>query len=73
MNSTRADRVKFVLCSEGSFGKLQIRKTEHAWWCGRLWSQSVDEVCPEHERCRKCLRSLAVGAAFGEVLVMDPC
>ena len=72
LKTTPGDRVKFVRCSEGSSGKLHIQKTEHVRWCGRLWSQRVDAVCVETERCRKCLRSLAVGASFGEVLVLDP-
>ena len=51
-------------------GKLHIKKYCTTCWCGRQWSQSVSDECPEVE-CGKCLRTLASSWAGGDV-VLDP-
>ena len=71
LKAVRETKVKFVLCADSGMGKLHIKKVGTTCWCGRQWSQSVSEECPEVDRCRKCLRSLASSWAGGDV-VLDP-
>ena len=71
MKTAREGRVKFVLCTESGFGKLHIKKNDTVCWCGRQWSQQVEEECPETVRCKRCLRALAASWSNGEVQVLD--
>ena len=71
MKTAREGRVKFVLCAESGFGKLHIKKNDTVCWCGRQWSQQVEEECPETVRCKRCLRALAASWSNGEVQVLD--
>ena len=59
LKAVRETKVKFVLCADSGLGKLHIKKNGATCWCGRQWSKSVSEECPEVDTCRKCLRSLA--------------
>ena len=67
VKTAREKKVKFVLCAESGLDKLLTTKHGTTCWCGRQWSQNVLEECPEVDRCRKCLRSLASSGASGDV------
>ena len=68
LKTVRETKVKFVLCAESGTGKLHIRKNGTTCWCGGLVSRcagGVPSLPPsppkKTDRCRKRLRSLAVG------------
>ena len=71
LKTVRETKVKFVLCAESGTGKLHIRKNDTTCWCGRQWFQDVVEDCPDEDRSRKCLRSLALSWTSGDVQTLD--
>ena len=72
LDAARVGPVKFVSCAEVGMGKAHVWKTDAVTWCGRRWVHMVTEVLPEMERCRQCLRAVAVGVSGGVVQVLDP-
>ena len=72
LDAARVGPVRFVSCAEVGMGKAHVWKTDAVTWCGRRWVHMVTEVLPEMERCRRCLRAVAVGVSGGVVQVLDP-
>ena len=72
LDAARVGPVRFVSCAEVGMGKAHVWKTDAVTWCGRRWVCMVSEVLPGMERCRRCLRAVAVGVSGGAVQVLDP-